>query len=260
MSDRPELLYKYRSLDGEAFERVRSSIITKQLWLSRPADFNDPFDCAPVVTATWDKRGIQKTTRRAADRRTRGADRKSRLLERKRLSRGLYRHDRPTVEAAQEVARETIDRVRDSMGVLSLAADPYSILMWSHYAGQHTGLLLAFRTDNGDLISEAQRVEYSTTRQTIDLVGDRDNTMRKMLLHKADYWRYEDEWRVVRVRQSGLHSFAPESLVGIVFGARMSDEHKARIRQAVGISGVAVHFGQARLDEHLFQLHIDQAV
>lgn len=257
MSDRPQLLYKYRSLDGDALGRVRASIITKQIWLSRPADFNDPFDCAPVVMTTWDKPGIQFTAKRAAERRTRGRSRTDRRLEMKKLTQGVYRRDTPTLQAAQRVAQETIDRIRESMGVLSLAADPFSVLMWSHYASQHTGMVMTFRTTNGDLFTEAQEVVYESERPVVDLVGDRENTMEKMLLHKAKYWEYEHEWRVVRTGQPGLHAFDPESLVAIVFGARAREDDKRSIRQAVSIAALNVKFGQARFDDKMFRLDIE---
>ena len=48
--DNPTHLYKYRSLEGDARERTRRIIADNALWFSAPTDFNDPFDCSPVLS------------------------------------------------------------------------------------------------------------------------------------------------------------------------------------------------------------------
>ncbi len=47
-------------------------------------------------------------------------------------------------------------KFENNMGVLSLSADPFNVLMWSHYAQSHTGVLLSFRNEPGTMIGEAR--------------------------------------------------------------------------------------------------------
>ncbi len=62
--------------------------------------------------------------------------------------------------------------------------------------------------------------------------------MVKTLLHKADYWSYEQEWRVVRVAAGGrLIILNRRQLVAIVFGASTAPEHRAEIRARRRIGG-----------------------
>lgn len=252
----PTFLHKYRALDGENLQFVRQSIISKTLWLSRPSAFNDPFDCAPVVDTSWERSGWDFTARRLAEKRARGLPRfQKRALRRETLQK-TNRLGRISRSDANDIAVSVMSDIRDKMGVLSLSGDPSNILMWSHYAHSHTGLVLTFRTDNDDIISEAQRVIYSNERPVVDVVGDRENVMVKTLLRKADYWSYELEWRAIRTGRPGHHGFSPDSLSAIIFGARTSPEVKRSIRQAVDISGLHVRFGQAKFDERLFQLNI----
>lgn len=252
----PEFLHKYRSLDPDGLARVRQSLITKSLWLSRPSSFNDPFDCAPVVKTTWDRAGVNLTARRAADQRTRQSARWEKRKERRTVARFMQRHRVHWQDQAQAIAVETINDIRNATGVLSLAEDPASVLMWSHYAHSHTGLIMTFRTDNGDLISEAQRVQYSENRPVVDVVADRENAMVATLLRKADYWSYEREWRTVRVGKPGLHNFAPASLEAIIFGAFTRDEHKETIKQAAQVGGLTPRYERAVFDPDKFQLDI----
>ena len=44
--EEPSHFYKYRAL-GDAKERTRRIVTDAEIWFSKPADFNDPFDCAP---------------------------------------------------------------------------------------------------------------------------------------------------------------------------------------------------------------------
>lgn len=52
VSDRPDpprSLFRYRSLAGENRGFLRDLIVQRELWFSAPSDFNDPFDCVPVL-------------------------------------------------------------------------------------------------------------------------------------------------------------------------------------------------------------------
>jgi hypothetical protein len=253
---KPELLHKYYPLNGERLGFVRSSLMRKRLWLSLPASFNDPFDCAPIIDVTWDPRAQKETATRIANERSQGLPRPQRRQELRNVKsnvghlKALKRHE------VQAIASEMMDDIRNNLGVLSLSTDPVNVLMWSHYAHSHTGVQLTFRTDQDDLISEAQPVQYTVNRPVVDVTGERAAAMRKTLLHKANYWQYEQEWRVVRTGQSGYNSFDPTSLEAITFGAKTSDEDKRAIRRAAEIGNLTPRYQQVAFNERLFELNI----
>ena len=258
MNSDPQFLHKYRALDGGGLERVRETLIRKVLWLSRPDDFNDPFDCFPVIDTSLTREGLKEIARRVAERRGRN---RPKWEKRQELKSALHaaRRGRMTRDEAQQIAVSTMAQIRENMGVLSLSEEPDNVLMWSHYAQSHSGVVLSFRTNSGDLISEAQQVRYSADRPVVDFVGDRENTMVKTLLRKADYWSYEREWRVIRTGRPGLHSFNPDSLASIIFGARTRPEHISVIKRAASIGGLKVNFGRAQFDQNKFRLNIIDA-
>jgi hypothetical protein len=101
----------------------------------------------------------------------------------------------------------SLDPARISVGVQAeierrriycLTPDSMSILMWSHYGANHTGICLEFHIASNVLFSKAQGVDYPTeypeilteelyTRETVD----------KVLLTKARCWEYEGEFRLL---------------------------------------------------------------
>jgi hypothetical protein len=66
------------------------------------------------------------------------------------------------------------------------------------------------------------------------------STLHRLLLKKARIWEFESEFRLISYRGDippdllggdgpGLHHFRQEELVGIIFGAKTTEEHKAFI-------------------------------
>lgn len=94
----------------------------------------------------------------------------------------------------------------------------------------------------------------------MDFLGDEPIEMiSKALLHKADYWSYEDEYRIVMPDGVGRHDFPPPVLDGIIFGAKITDANEASIRQAAQIGNVGQHLFRAQLDDRTFRMNIVSA-
>lgn len=76
---------------------------------------------------------------------------------------------------------------------------PDSILMWSHYARNHTGICLEFNVDNL-LFGSAMRVNYRDTYPPFTPQDARlDPTA--LILTKAVDWAYENEYRIIGTPQ-----------------------------------------------------------
>jgi len=130
-------------------------------------------------------------------------------------------------------------RLADYIYVLCFTSNEHSLLMWSHYANHHRGVLLTFDPQKSpSLLQHAEPVRYtrhcprndglsrtvaSHLKRTVDAKIWVDNT----LLTKSDEWSYEQESRVlvgVNEREDeGLVSFPSETLVSIVLGCRMTE-------------------------------------
>lgn len=104
--------------------------------------------------------------------------------------------------------------------------------MWSHYADEHKGICLKF---DGcyEFFAQAQKVEYPPERCPVNPFRDSpEQQMAASVLHKYDQWTYENEWRIVDyLNGPGARPFPPDSLVGIIMGASISQQNELTVRR-----------------------------
>jgi hypothetical protein len=156
------------------------------------------------------------------------------------------------------MARATNEAV-NSAGVLSLSAKPGHILMWSHYANSHRGICIRFRaSSNTPFFGRAQRVIYQTMRPVLNLIRDTPvNQSEKALLTKADFWDYEEEWRIIEhAAGPGVHKFPAGLLDGVILGARIYPENEKRIIEMINLRGEETRVLKAQSDPHAFRIRI----
>ena len=149
----------------------------------------------------------------------------------------------------------------DRLAILCLASKVTNLLLWSHYADKHQGCCLKFRTDiSGDWFSQALRVRYQSDFPVIRLLDEPDDQrINKLLLTKASAWRYEGEWRVIDPKRRAHHQFIPASLVGIIFGLKMSARPRSIIREWLREREYPVKvYGAATSEERGFRVKIDR--
>ncbi|MFM5528118.1 DUF2971 domain-containing protein [Aeromonas veronii] len=112
--------------------------------------------------------------------------------------------------------KESYDTLFKMCGVVSLSETQHNLLMWAHYANQHTGFCVGYRSD---VLSEMEfpkyvklplhqnpvKVNYDS-KKTFDYVYDfnydSDNelfksVLNKVLTTKGDDWIYEKEHRFI---------------------------------------------------------------
>lgn len=127
----------------------------------------------------------------------------------------------------------TIDRIRDSVVILSLTRTPKNPLMWAHYGEDHKGFVIGYDVndiflkshkynvipvDDGEVVytNTKNRHIFNTTSMQklrnayLSMLGDSDviidhgekSLSRKIFLTKHASWVYEEEVRVVKVIDS----------------------------------------------------------
>jgi hypothetical protein len=81
---------------------------------------------------------------------------------------------------------------------------------------------------------------------------------------KGKDWEYEQEWRIIALPTMPYHSasrrsyeFPPETLVGVIFGEQMDDEHETKIRDWVQTGKSRPRFCKARKKAGEFALVIE---
>lgn len=132
--------------------------------------------------------------------------------------------------------------------VLCLSERRDSLLMWSHYAELHQGVVLelACVPEIDSVWGAAMRVKYQNAmppafddEDLIRLASGQGHSsphalLDKFVTAKAQDWAYEREWRVVLHFTDPSQAtqdirFSPKELTAVYLGCRMSDGHKEEI-------------------------------
>lgn len=240
---RPDKLYKYRVIN--AF--TEDIFLNRRIYCSSPKDFNDPFECRPH----WDifdpdsQEGRERFRTYVHNLGVRKIEQRLRL---KRKLRHFYTHP----DKQQEIAFQSIAA---NWGVYSMSEAPSSLLMWPHYADNHCGICLEFRTNFPPFNLSLWPVIYSDVYPTLDLEGKQgvESVLAQLMLTKANEWKYEKEWRLLlrkmherdfqivadqpeSVRKAyeqqhgpGFYFFPSEALSSVIFGLRTTEKDKMTV-------------------------------
>lgn len=248
----PRFQYKFMSIpcgvgkftDAEEMrvKYLRDILIDCKFWLSSPLDFNDPFDMSAHVVFEGEPKLIRERFRSLIN--SQATDKG--WVERKKLlddfmARGVNVWLSSIKKIFYERQRKT--------GIFSFAGDPRSILMWSHYANNHTGICLQFEVVKDPVtMLGAIPVDYVDEHPIYNWLLDSSEMYKRVLLSKFSVWGYEKESRIIRSEQAHSYlRFAPSALVGVIFGSR-ADEKVIEIvtnlleeRKKLGMPSVKVY-------------------
>ncbi len=107
-----------------------------------------------------------------------------------------------------------IQKMINRFRVVCFAQTPYSMLMWSHYAGLHQGFCIEYETpiyseENANIYHNLFPVIYTDTRKDLSQLSLNWNANGKLteyelgdiykycLLSKSLDWKYQQEWRLI---------------------------------------------------------------
>jgi len=254
-------LYKYRSLSkaGDARLYTGRMITHQELYFSHARSFNDPFDCMPVITLNSTKKEFEEYLKGFFERTQPGISRADKIASVKAISNDPKRNHKS--KQALEVMKEGFEQAMSLAGVLSLSETNSHVLMWSHYAECHSGICLQFkRCNKKGFFTEANKVIYHKSRPVFNLIkGNHEEISRDALLSKADFWSYENEWRLINPkRPPGVHRYPSELLEGVILGAKISDEDKDQLKEWISTLKHQVKLFQATINEKNFRIDINE--
>lgn len=126
-----------------------------------------------------------------------------------------------------EAVLADLQRDVDGLGVFSVSTKQDDILMWSYYAGGHSGICIEFALMES-FFSMVQPVVYSEEYPRVRSSDPPIDRMRANLLTKAAAWKHETEWRVIDTKSGpGYRQFKPSLLTAVILGARISPEDES---------------------------------
>jgi hypothetical protein len=215
MEPPPEILYKYRSLSGDAFKFTHDIFIKNELYFPHPDQINDPFDCKlhPYLKDLTKEQIIKYFN--ALDPKPKGLD----------LNK-LKEHPSSYIE---EHFKANPPKAQQNVGVLSFSEKYSDILMWGHYADSHKGICIGFDyhglffTFKGPVPPE--QVKYPNDNEYPKwnpFVDDVISQIDKMYFTKARPWHYEKEWRVILPEHGkSLQKIDPNAIVSVYLGCQI---------------------------------------
>ncbi len=174
------------------------------------------------------------------------------------------------------IMRDALQRAVDAWVVLSLTETHDNLLMWSHYAEKHTGMVIEFVEEHPifyelkippDNPRFFQNVKYTSDRPIWGTMDEKN--VHDLILTKSIEWEYERELRFAR-RLNDAQRVIPASphdiclfpmpataINSIILGARISSVDIDRIRNILRTTPHLDHIRlqQASLDERRFALN-----
>lgn len=223
-----QTLYKYRGYTAYALEML----INRELYFASPEQLNDPYDC---------RINIRDSLRAAIDLAEKEQNKKIQV--------------RLTQFRKIDHVYEKMDRDLASVGVFSLSKTPTHVLLWSHYAANHTGFCVGFRLpdsltthENSHQIIGASDVGYSTGNPFVEYFreiaaapaipewGEFWVTLLSVgMAVKAESWKYEEEVRILRANPGSV-PFSPSDLAEVIFGLNMPSRNRETIKRILSSS------------------------
>ncbi len=269
----------YKSLfhfQGPNLDWLNLALRDRKIWFSNPASFNDPWDCRPAFSPFRDYSKNEREYVKAKYEQVAKDRAHNRFARRSAITRSM----RPAqIQAAlQEIETGMGNAICNEWGIYCLSQKNNIPLLWSHYAKSHQGVCLEFSVEN-DYFSQSQEVHYSNSPNFIKISDSNKIASRKAFLTKASYWCYEHEHRLILptrkneiiskvkfsdrpayfIDNDGYSEFPLLSLIGIIFGARSSQEFKHEVRAMAQRTNWSGRFYQATVSRGSYEIVIKPA-
>ena len=275
-------VYKYCDADG-------TDILLKlRLKITPPNRFNDPFEFAPRMKPSARPREARRLVRDKGSERAMfeamtaqghftGNFKKFKKLVRPQRGKMIQAVLAHYPDVAADFRRDFVNLVSSEFGLLCLSAVRDNILMWSHYARRHTGLVIGLDGRHALLSSNELKlvqVEYRGERVEMEYLAaprsrELEEQIKSVIRRKSPQWKHEREWRQLRslqqrkteedVSSSGRvnHFFTiePGLIRQVIIGCRAPETLIGEIAEIKTLSRFAhVQFLQARMHETDFAL------
>ncbi len=246
----PTLLHRYFNA-----EHGIKALSTSQLFFSNVSAYNDPFEIAPITSYTKemfqnpDVAQQQVLEMMESDEGTSFLESLGILGIGSAISLGLSLPISVVASVAglwylfksadEDEKKNFTHHMKKYVPLLASAktccfsASPDVLLMWSHYAEWHKGMVLSFDTDK-NYWRNANFYPMDYQEKRLELPTKKTNPNRyliNLLTRKSIHWKYEQEWRLVdwAMQSKNELPFDPEALKEIRIGLFMSDENRQEV-------------------------------
>ena len=246
------IVYKYRDWSKKFHKKM---LTDNELYLSSPAELNDPFDCkipinfglldSPEKKSQYAEEVTLRYLPRLLNENRNPVDEKMQFLH--TLENDLEQHQ-------EKYAQREFQDSENYTGVLSLTYRWDSILMWSHYSNNHRGFCVGFYREkliSSGLFGTRGDVKYCDNFPEISpldfSVPERKLQMYfKQTHYKAKDWQYEKEYRLSRTFPNKATIDDRKTIVNndfiaeVILGLKISEKDKKAISRIAKKKGFKV--------------------
>jgi hypothetical protein len=305
-------IYKYVTSD-------RTDILENAfIRFTQPDAFNDPFECFPFIESImpeddfndkiknfqWSDAYIEEILGKSWDKQRKKNKNIPTFEDLKHILIPMYKNTKPEFDSFFRRVMTTrnhpidiinasfIGALNQTIGILSFTETNNNLLMWSHYAFNHTGFVIEFdekhtffdqRKKEKELKGCLKQVSYSVKRPNILILDPmaleqnsaNDNFLKwanKIFFTKSEHWNYEKEWRMVELLancENIIHSephkiylfpIPKNCIKKLIFGCRISYETKQKLINIISNDADYSHIKvqQAEMDEQEYKLNFKQ--
>jgi hypothetical protein len=226
-------LYRYTPFKEERIARL---ILHSEIYFTSPSRFNDPFDCC-VASLSFTDESIKKFF----------VPRRPPFISEEKSVKIIEGNMRGIKHKCQETLKDLEKKIFEENSLLCFSKINDDILMFSHYADKHRGLCFEFTLPD-DNVFKPQEVKYQEAYPSLSFSLDKEALEQMaeiMLATKASFWRYEAEYRSIRITPEGIVKFPADYLTGIILGCLIDDEAKKTVIEMVQRRPVALKIYQA---------------
>ena len=299
-------IFKY--LSSERIDVLKNA----HIGFTPPGAFNDPFESFPYFKAIapkwdmdrfieqkgWDQRKIEDMLEESWEAQLQKyPNLKIPFSSVKGLMTAMLEQARPNLtdhfkqfmtvdgETYRELAIDTLlNAMNREIGILCLTEKRDNLLMWAHYASNHSGFVVQFDTESSyfdqrkktdEIRGHLRKVRYAKKQPELVLMDRNlsqeqtiDRWVDDIFFVKSKHWEYEQEWRMAmtlrdcqRVIQRGSHKihlfpFPKDSVRALILGCKISKEDKDFIIKIVEQDADYSHVEiiQAKIDDKKYRL------
>jgi hypothetical protein len=151
--------------------------------------------------------------------------------------------------------------------VFCLSETHDNLLMWSHYAQNHTGAVIKFlaliEVDAPTIVAQPVRYAEQIPQLEFDSLMNFEEVPREIInivtLTKSKVWAYEKEWRIVsrlrdKTKSYEILPYAPEEVGSVYLGCNVANEDKEEIIEVTRRMYAGAKIFQAEKHEREFAL------
>lgn len=249
----PEKLYRYCKFNEVQFRQI---VLSSKIPFSRPANFNDPYDCLLQLDYEIDKKRYLEYAKE--DLSTQAGIKKDSKSKIKKFIRSEKKAFKSRAQTVKDAGNDIFESFRQTTQILCLSKLKSSIVLFSHYSDSHRGICFEFSTCNADAFTRAREVKYREDYTCVNYFANRELLPQIIIessITKSKEWKYEEEWRVVSFKNPYfIEEFNPASLTGITMGANISKENRNLIEEI--LSKRKIPLFQARISKNKYELEI----